>query len=367
MVYPFTDPATGETVHIIGFQGNIRGSKNHFRWKGSALYAGALYAVRRADQSYQVLEVNNRYKPGKQLLISPRTFCESPFGDKDIYIAGHDSSFKELRQHGLGFPRTRVGGPRFGESPRCSPPEPKPKPPQRLLDGPIYELRIYAANEDRLHHLEKRFREHTDRIFKKRGLKSIGYWVPTEGPAKKRRRLIYILKHPSRYAAYQNWIHFNNDGEWDRVLDEPQYQGLLFEKPTSIFMNETDYSAQVRNAIDQKGGVFELRTYVTNPGKLDALNQRFKNHTAKLFAKHGMKNFGYWIPFDTPDSKNTLIYLLHHADRKQADASWKAFASDPTWQKARKESERDGKILAQAPERIFLRALDFSPTNQVKK
>ena len=26
MVYPFTDPASGETVHIIGFQGNIRGS-----------------------------------------------------------------------------------------------------------------------------------------------------------------------------------------------------------------------------------------------------------------------------------------------------------------------------------------------------
>ena len=132
-------------------------------------------------------------------------------------------------------------------------------------------------------------------------------------------------------------------------------------------MNETDYSAQVRNAIDQKGGVFELRTYVTHPGKLDALNERFKNHTARLFAKHGMKNFGYWTPFDTPDSANTLIYLIHHADRKQADANWKAFASDPAWQKARKESERDGKILAQAPERIFLRALDFSPTNQVKK
>ncbi|MDB4748939.1 hypothetical protein OAG13_05855, partial [Akkermansiaceae bacterium] len=84
------------------------------------------------------------------------------------------------------------------------------------------------------------------------------------------------------YTAYQNWIHFNNDGEWDRVLDEPQFQGLLSEKPTSIFMNETDYSAQVRNAIDQKGGVFELRTYVTHPGKLDALNERFENHTAKF-------------------------------------------------------------------------------------
>jgi len=367
MLYPFTDPATGETVHIIGFQGNIRGSKNHLRWKGSALYAGALYAVRKADQSYRVLEVNNRYKPGKQLLISPRTFCKSPFDDKDIYIAGHDSSFKNSDNMAWVFraPESVVLGSKTARD--ATPPKPKPQPAPRLLEGPIYELRIYSANEDRLHHLEKRFREHTDRIFRKRGLESIGYWVPTEGPAKKRRRLIYILKHPSRYTAYQNWIRFNNDREWDTVLDQPQFQGLLSEKPTSIFMNETDYSSQVRNAIDQKGGIFELRTYVTNPGKLDALNQRFKSHTAKLFAKHGMKNFGYWIPFDTPDSENTLIYLLHHADRKQADVNWEAFSADPDWQKARKESELDGKILAQTPERIFLRALDFSPIEKARK
>ena len=132
-------------------------------------------------------------------------------------------------------------------------------------------------------------------------------------------------------------------------------------------MNETEYSAKVHNAIDQPGGVFELRTYVTNPGKLDALNQRFADHTAGLFQKHGMKNFGYWIPFDTPDSQNTLIYLLHHESRQQADANWKAFVSDPDWQKARQESEKNGTILAQAPDRIILRALDFSPTERAKK
>jgi len=142
MMYPFTDPATGETVHIIGFQGNIRGSKNHLRWKGSALYAGAPYAVRRADQSYQVLEVNNRYKPGKHLLVSPRTFCKSPFGDQEIYIAGHDSSFKNSDNMAWIFraPETVVLG---SETARDAlPPKPQPKPDLRLLEGPIYELRI---------------------------------------------------------------------------------------------------------------------------------------------------------------------------------------------------------------------------------
>jgi hypothetical protein len=80
-----------------------------------------------------------------------------------------------------------------------------------------------------------------------------------------------------------------------------------------------------------------------------------------------MKNFGYWIPFDTPDSENTLIYLIHHESRQQADANWKAFVSDPDWQRVRKESEKNGKILAQPPERVFLRALDFSPTEQTTK
>ena len=65
MMYPIIDKGTGDTVHLIGFQGNIRTKKN-LRWKGSALYAGALYAVRREDQTYKVLEVNNSYRPGKR-------------------------------------------------------------------------------------------------------------------------------------------------------------------------------------------------------------------------------------------------------------------------------------------------------------
>jgi hypothetical protein len=56
-----------------------------------------------------------------------------------------------------------------------------------------------------------------------------------------------------------------------------------------------------------------------------------------------------------------LIYLLHHANRQQADASWTAFGNDPDWQKVAKDSQRNGKLLAEPPQRLFLRALDFSP------
>jgi len=92
-MYPVVHPATGQTVHIIGFQGNLRESE-HLRWKGSRLYAGALYAVRAADQTYTVHEVNGPYAPGKPVLVSPRTFAHSPFGDNLLFVGGHDSSGK---------------------------------------------------------------------------------------------------------------------------------------------------------------------------------------------------------------------------------------------------------------------------------
>ena len=66
-------------------------------------------------------------------------------------------------------------------------------------------------------------------------------------------------------------------------------------------------------------------------------------------------------PGRKPESANTLIYLVHHANRKQADANWKSFGSDPQWQKVARESQIGGKFLAQPPDRLYLKALDFSP------
>jgi hypothetical protein len=108
--------------------------------------------------------------------------------------------------------------------------------------------------------------------------------------------------------------------------------------------------------------VFELRTYVTNPGKLPDLLARFRDHTCALFERHGMENIGYWVPMDEADGAgNTLIYLLAHASRDAAKESWKNFAADPEWKEVRAASEASGKILAQTPESVFLHFADFSP------
>src|SRR5215211_1074216 len=64
------------------------------------------------------------------------------------------------------------------------------------------------------------------------------------------------------------------------------------------------------------GRVFELRTYTTHEGRLDALLRRFRNHTVRLFEKHGMTNIGYWVPQDSARSHNTLVYILAHPSRE---------------------------------------------------
>jgi hypothetical protein len=111
---------------------------------------------------------------------------------------------------------------------------------------------------------------------------------------------------------------------------------------------------------EQKGRVFEIRTYTTEPGRLDALNARFRDHTTKLFAKHGITNIGYWTPQDAPLSQNTLIYILAHPSREAAQKNWDEFRNDPEWKKAREESEASGKIVNKV-ESVFVNPTDYSP------
>ena len=105
--------------------------------------------------------------------------------------------------------------------------------------------------------------------------------------------------------------------------------------------------------------VYELRTYTCEPGRLPNLLARFRDHTTKLFEKHGMKNIGYWVPADGPQHENTLIYILEHKSRDAAKASWDAFRADPAWVKVRTESEVSGKIVTKV-DSVYMDATDFS-------
>ena len=106
--------------------------------------------------------------------------------------------------------------------------------------------------------------------------------------------------------------------------------------------------------------VFELRTYTTPDGKLPNLMARFRDHTMRIFEKHGMTNVGYWVPQDSPGSDDTLIYILSHESREAAEQSWSDFGADPEWDRVAEESQVNGRILTSV-ERVFMDSTDFSP------
>ena len=116
------------------------------------------------------------------------------------------------------------------------------------------------------------------------------------------------------------------------------------------------------NSVAKDSRVFEMRTYYAAPGKLEDLQARFRNHTVKLFEKHGMTNVGYWVPVDEKTgqpSGNTLVYILAFPSFEARTKSWDGFRNDPAWTAARNESEKNGKLVEKV-DSVFLKATDYS-------
>jgi hypothetical protein len=105
--------------------------------------------------------------------------------------------------------------------------------------------------------------------------------------------------------------------------------------------------------------VFEMRTYYAHPGKMKALHSRFRDHTCKLFEKHGMILIGFWSPTDKEKSEEVMVYILAYPSKDAADKAWKAFREDPDWLKAKGESEKDGPIVKKV-ESVYLNPTDYS-------
>jgi NIPSNAP len=117
------------------------------------------------------------------------------------------------------------------------------------------------------------------------------------------------------------------------------------------------------NSVAKDSRVFEMRTYYAAPGKLENLQARFRDHTLKLFEKHGMTNIGYWVPVDEKTgqpSGNTLVYIVAFPSLEARAKSWDAFRADPAWTTVRDESEKNGKLLEKI-DSVFLNATDYSP------
>jgi NIPSNAP len=232
---------------------------------------------------------------------------------------------------------------------------------QAAQDVEVYEMRTYFAAPGKLDELNARFRNHTLKLFEKHGIANFGYWMPIDNPEGK---LIYVLGHRDREAARASWKAFGSDPAWREVVKTSEANGKLVARIESIFLKPTDYSPAIKNSAESKSRTFELRTYKATPGKLENLNARFRDHTLKLFKKHGMTHYGYWTPIDKEKgAEDTLIYILAHNSEEAAKQSFAAFRADPDWIAARKASEeKAGGSLTVKVDSLFMKPTDYSPT-----
>ncbi len=252
----------------------------------------------------------------------------------------------------------------------------------------LFELRVYYAAKGKLDAVNARFRDHTVKLFEKHGITNIGYWVPIENPDE---RLIYVIAHKDKAARDKSFAAFGADPEWKKAQAESEKDGKIVDRVDYFFMTATDYSPPI--AAEKKAGerVFELRTYITPEKGLDAINARFRDHTMKLFEKHGMTNVAYWnlaatekancgkvlkavCPVDgdkcevdpKAEAKGvTLVYLLAHASADAGKKSFDTFRADPDWVKAKDASEKaaGGSLTVKdGVKSLYMKATDYSPT-----
>jgi hypothetical protein len=230
-------------------------------------------------------------------------------------------------------------------------------------DTRVFEMRTYYAAPGKLDALNARFRDHTVKLFEKHKITNLGYWMPIENPDSK---LVYVLSYPSREARETSWKDFAADEAWKKAKADSEVNGKLVAKVEVLFLTATDYSPEIKPSMGKDERVFEMRTYTTTPNNLPLLHARFRDHTVKLFAKHGMTNLFYWqLMPDQPGAENTLIYLLAHDSQDAAKKSFGAFRADPDWLAARKASEEKGGgslTVQDGVKSVFLKATDYSPT-----
>lgn len=211
----------------------------------------------------------------------------------------------------------------------------------------LYEIRTYTAADGKMDALNARFRDHTVKLFRKHGMTPIAFW--TVAPAADKPadpRLIYIMGYKDRAARDAAWKAFGADPEWTRVYQASQANGSLTSKIESVFYTPAEYSMKLDAKPAAKPRAFELRTYTANPGKLENVHARFRDHTIGIFKRLGMTNIIYLRPVtDQPAQADKMTYILAYPNLEARASTWKAFGADEEWKKVSAESQKDGQLL----------------------
>lgn len=226
---------------------------------------------------------------------------------------------------------------------------------QQTITSSYFEMRTYTVHEGKMPDLIQRFQNHTRTLFAKHGIESVAYFLSEAQPEQ---QLTFILGYPSAAERDIRWGNFANDPEWKAVAKASEANGPIVQKVDQVFM----VWAKGLNAAKapRPSGVFQLRTYHLLPGRLDAIQARFRDHTQALFEKQGLSNYPYWITVEKEGVQSKLVYLIGNQNKEEFNAAFGRFVADPEWIKVRDASEVSGKIVEKIDSHFYT-ALPFSP------
>lgn len=226
---------------------------------------------------------------------------------------------------------------------------------QQVISSAYFEMRTYTVHEGKMPDLIQRFQNHTRALFTKHGIENVAYFLSEEQPEK---QLTFILGYPSAVERDIRWNNFANDPEWKAVATASEANGRIVQKVDQVFMvwaKGLNFAKPPRPS-----GIFQLRTYHLLPGRLDAIQSRFRDHTQALFEKQGLSNYPYWITVEKEGVQSKLVYLIGHQSKEEFNAAFGRFVADPEWIKVRDASEVSGKIVEKI-DALFFTSLTFNP------
>lgn len=240
----------------------------------------------------------------------------------------------------------------------------EPAPPRP--DAPIYRLDCYTARPGKLDGLHDWFRANMDELLGKSSAEAVAFLVPATPTAENAGRLLVISRYRNEDALRVVAESLARHPRSKPLDPASTADDVLVASVDAVIGVPTDYSPEFTPRKATMPRVFELRSYTSpSPEKLALLHDRFRDHTMKLFAKHGMENLVYWRPQGGGDSGRQLVYLLGHASQDAALESFAAFRQDPDWLAAKKASEDKAGGSLTSPDKgvvsEFFVATEYSP------
>jgi len=227
----------------------------------------------------------------------------------------------------------------------------------KKTDNRYFELRVYYCNPGKLDALIDRFRDHAVPLFKKYGIDGLGYWVPTNNPDN---AFYYLMAYPSKEARDASWKAFGQDPQWQEAAKKSEENGKLIERANIYFLKASDFSPKIKPSKGSEMRTFEMRIYSAYPEKLHNLEDRFRDHTRRIFENHGMQNVAYFKTIEKEASQQPkLLYFLAYKDEAAGRLAWENFHKDPEWIKVSAESQVNGKLVEKV-ESIYMKPMDFS-------